>query len=152
MPTYTSTIHVDVPLEAAFAQLLELMMTPSGRTHYTLLEGPTDGLGTRFRYEYRMLGLRIGGTCTVSEYVRNERMAFQWRGPERIAVGGLLGVWTFTPEDDGTKVTVQSIFEPKIPVLHPLAAKAMIRAFRKQELPEVKARMEEHSREGQPHH
>ena len=151
MTTYTSTIHVDVPTEVAFAQVITLMMTSSGRTHCTLLEGPPDGLGTRFRYEYRMLGLGIGGTCTITEHVRNRKIAFQWHGPERIAGGNLLGVWTFTPEDGGTNITVQSIFEPRIPLLHRLAAKVMIRAFRTQELPAVKAKLEEQSREAQPH-
>lgn len=140
--TYTSTIHVDVPTEVAFAQVVELMMESSGRTKCTVLEAPPEGVGTRFRYEYRLLGVTIGGTCTLTEYRPHEKVTFAWHGPERFAVGGLRGVWTFTADDGGTTITVRSSFDPRVPVLHPLAARAMIRGFRKAELPAMKAEIE----------
>lgn len=150
MTTYFSTIHVDVPPEVAFAQVVELMMKSSGRTRCTVLEAPPEGVGTKFRYEYRLLGHGIGGICTLTEYVTNTTVTFQWHGPERFAVGDLRGVWAFTPDEGGTTITVRSIFEPRIPILHALAARAMIRGFRKLELPTMKAEMETRSRGAQP--
>jgi hypothetical protein len=149
MTTYASTIHVDVPAEVAFAQVIELMRKPSGRTTYTVLEAPPDGVGTTVRYEYRLLGLSIGGTYTFTEYVPNEKLTLAWHGPERFAVGDLVGVWTFTSDESGTTITVRSILEPRIPVLHPLAGRAMIRSFRKVELPTMKAEMEAWFRQAQ---
>ena len=150
MTTYFSTIHVDVPPEVAFGQVVELMMKSSGRTRCTVLEAPPEGVGTKFRYEYRLFGHDIGGTCTLTEYVPNTTVTFQWHGPERFAVGDLRGVWAFTPDGSGTTITVQSIFEPRFPILHALAARAMIRGFRKTELPTMKAEMESRSRGAQP--
>lgn len=150
MTTYTSTLHVDVPPEFASGQVVELMMTPSGRTRVTVLEAPPDGVGTRFRYEYPLLGLSIGGTCTVAEYVAGEKITFQWHGPERFAVGNLRGEWTFTPEDGGTTITVRSILQPRVPVLHKLLGRAMIRSFRTVELPTMKKEMEARAAKAHP--
>lgn len=105
--------------EVAFAQVVELMMKSSGRTRCTVLEAPPDGVGTKFRYECRLLGHGIGGSCTLTEYVPNTTATFQWHGPERLAVGDLRSVWAFTPDDGGTPITVRSIFEPRIPSCTP---------------------------------
>jgi hypothetical protein len=147
MTTYTSSIHVEVPAEVAYAQVVELMMKPSGRTTYTVLEAPPDGVGTRIRYESRLLGLSIGGILTLTEYVKPEKLTLDWHGPERFVVGHLRGLWSFTPDEAGTTITVRSVLEPRIPVLQALAGRAMIRGFRKVELPTMKAQMEAHFRE-----
>lgn len=148
MTTYLSSIHVNVPPEVAFGKLFELMMKSSGGS--PVPETPENGLGAAFRYELRLLGQTIGGTCTITEYVPNETLTLQWHGPERFTVGDLRGVWTFAPDDGGTAVTVHSIFEPRIPILQHVAAWAMIQAFRRSELPGIKADMENPSREAQP--
>ena len=108
MTTYISSIHVDVEPEVALDQVVELM-TKS----FTLLEATPERVGTKYRYEMRLLGRSIGGTCTLTEYVPGERVTFQWRGPERFTVGGLRGEWSFTPEDGGTGIMVRSVFEPR---------------------------------------
>jgi hypothetical protein len=148
MTTYVSSIHVDVPPEVAFGQLFELMMKSSGGS--PVPEAPTEGLGAAFRYEMRVLGRGIGGTCTITEYVPSETLTLQWHGPERFTVGDLRGVWTFVAEDGGTAVTVHSIFEPRVPILQHVTAWAMIQAFRRWELPGIKADMEDPSRKTQP--
>jgi Polyketide cyclase / dehydrase and lipid transport len=145
MTTYISDIHVDVEPVVALDQVVELMMKS-----FTLLEATPERVGTKYRYEMRLLGRSIGGTCTLTEYVPGERATFQWHGPERFTVGGLRGEWSFTPEDGGTRITIRSIFEPRIPVLHALGARLMIGGFRKLELPAMKKEMEARSKGAQP--
>lgn len=140
MTTYISSTHVDVEPEVAVDQVIELM-TKS----FTLLEATPERVGTKYRYEMRLLGRSIGGTCTLTEYVPGERVTFQWYGPERFTVGGLRGEWSFTPEDGGTGITVRSIFEPRVPIVHGLGARLMIGGFRKLELPAMKKEMEARS-------
>ena len=140
MTTYVSSIHVNVPPEAAFSQVFELMMknvdgSPEPGT-------PAEGLGAAFRYGFGLLGWRAEGTCTITEYVPSETLTLQWRGPERATVGSLRGVWTFVPDDAGTTITVRSYFEPRIPILHTLGSRLMMFGFRRSEFPAMKAEME----------
>ena len=145
MTTYISSAHVDVRPEVALDQVVELMVEP-----FTLLEATPERVGTKCRYGVRLLGRSIGGTCTLADYVPGERVAFQWHGPERFAVGDVRGDWSFTPEDGGTRITVRSIFEPRVPVLHALAARLMMVGFRKRELPALQKEMEARSKAANP--
>ncbi len=147
MATYISTIHVDVQPEVAFAQVFELMMKSVGGSRVGPPDAPPEGIGARFQYESRLLGHGIRGTCTVTEYIADKALTLQWQGPERFAVGDLRGEWAFLPDDDGTTITVRSIFNPRIPVLHALAARLMILGVRRTELPAMKAEMEARSPE-----
>jgi hypothetical protein len=143
MKTYTTTLHVDAPPEIAFACVVDPdVMTESGGFAFTYLEKTPDGPGTRIRYENRLLGLRLGGTLTLTEYVQHEKVTLKWHGTERFIVGGLQGRWTFTPEDGGTTITIQSEFDTHVPILHALAATATIRSFRGRELSTLKAQIE----------
>lgn len=151
MKTYTSTLHVDAPPEVAFSCLVDPeVLTETGGFEFTVLEKTPEGVGTRLRYENRVLGLRLGGTLTFTEYVPNEKLTLQWHGTERYVVGELRGRWTFTPEDGGTTITIRSEFDTHIPVLQSFAAWATIRSFRAQELPKMKAQMEARAHAAQP--
>jgi hypothetical protein len=143
MKTYTTTFHVDAPPAIAFACVIDPdVMTEGGSFDFTLLEETPEGTGTRIRYENRLVGLRLGGTLTLTEYVTNETVTLQWHGTERLLVGGLRGRWTFTPEDGGTTITIRSEFDTRVPLVHALAAKAMVRSFRGEELSTLKAQIE----------
>lgn len=151
MKTYTSTVHVDAPPEIAFACVVDPdVMNEGGGFEFTVLEKTPDGVGTRIRYETRVLGLRLGGTLTFTEYVPNEKVTLQWHGTERYVLGGLRGRWTFTPEDGGTTITIRSEFDTRNPVLHALAAWATIRSFRAQELSTLQAQIEARAQAAQP--
>lgn len=145
MTTYISRMHVDVQPEVACDLVIELM-TKS----FTRLEAPPGVVGTRYRYGPVLLGRNIGGTCTLTEYVPGQRVTFQWHGPERFTVGDLRGEWSFAPDDGGTDITVRSVFEPRVPILHALGARAMIWGFRNQEFPAMKREMESRSQGTQP--
>jgi uncharacterized protein YndB with AHSA1/START domain len=151
MITFTSTVHVDVPPEVAFACLVDpTFLTATMGFRFTVLERTSEGVGTTFRYETRLLGLRLGGTLTLTEYVPNENVTLQWHGTERYAIGDLRGTWMFTPDDDGTTITVRSEYDTRVPVLQPLAARATMRSFRRSELPTVKAQMEARAHPARP--
>ena len=139
MTTYISSTHVDVEPEVAVDQVIELM-TKS----FTLLEATPERVGTKYRYEMRLLGRSIGGTCTLTEYVPGERVTFQWYGPERFTVGGLRGEWSFTPEDGARH---HGPLHLRTAGAHRarLGARLMIGGFRKLELPAMKKEMEARS-------
>jgi hypothetical protein len=71
-------------------------------------------------------------------------------------IGGLRGTWMLTPEKGGTTIAVRSEFDTRVPVLHPLAARATIRSFRSfrsfrsSELPVVRAQMEDRAHPARP--
>ena len=145
MTTYVSHTHVDVEPEVALDRVVELM-TKS----FTLIEASPERVGTQYRYGMRLLGRSIGGTCTLTEYVPGERVTFQWHGPERFTVGGLRGEWSFAPEEGGTSITIRSIFDPRVPILHALGARLMIAGFRRVELPAMEREMRAGSEGAQP--
>ena len=142
MKTYTTTVHLAVPPEEAFDRVIELMTKSAGRIRYTTIAAPPGGEGTMIRYELRLLGVGIGGVLTLTDYVRGETVTLNWHGPERFAVGDLRGEWAFAPEDGGTRVTIHSCYTPKVPILHDLGARMMMRTFRNSELPAMKAEIE----------
>jgi carbon monoxide dehydrogenase subunit G len=151
MVIYTSTVHVEVPPEVAFACLVDPeVLTEAFGFRFTVLERTPEGVGTTFRYERRLLGLRVGGTLTLTEYVPNEKVTLQWHGTERYVIGGLRGTWMLTPRDGGTLITIRSEFDTRVPVLQPLAVRATMRSFRSSELPVVKAQMEQRAHPARP--
>lgn len=133
MAVYITHAHVDVAPEVAVDQVIELM-TKS----FTQLDTPAKRAGARYRYELRLPGKSIGGTCTLAEYIPGKRVTFQWHGPERLAVGDLRGEWSFAPDNGGTSITIRSIFKPRIPIVHDLGARLMTAGFRRMELPAMK--------------
>lgn len=139
MKTFTTTLHVDAPPEIAFACVVDPeAMTESRTATYTLLEQTPETTGTQIHYQHGL----FGGTLTLTDEVPSEQVTFEWHGPERFVTGDLRGHWTFAPQDGGTTITIRSEFDTRLPVLHALAARAMIRSFREKELPTLKEQIE----------
>ncbi len=146
MKDYSHTLHVDVPPEKAFAAVVDPEAQPSRFMKTEVVEETADGVGTKFRYYYRVLGKNLGGgTCTFSEYDPGRR--FKWDfadgGPEMLLTGGpVSSTWIFEEADGGTDVTVRPEFETRIPVLNHLARGAMLWTWRHRTLPKVMAEIE----------
>ena len=99
-----------------------------------------DGVGSRYRWVYKMVGLRFEGENTTLEYVPNRRLVEESKG-------GISSTWTWTfaPEGAGSRLNVAIEYTVPIPVLGKLAEALVVRQNEREmdlALANIKARME----------
>jgi carbon monoxide dehydrogenase subunit G len=100
----TNSIHIDAPPEVAF----DCVKNP--RSFNELMPGVTftdiamtrGGIGTRYRFETRVVGIPVKGSGEFTEVEVNRRI----HDETSIGLEGSFD-WTFEPEDDGVRVTIE---------------------------------------------
>ncbi len=77
-----------------------------------------EGVGQSYDWTYRMMGIPLDGTTTVTEKVPNERSKTE-------TTGGVKSTWVFTLVSDGeaTTLTLKIDYTIPVPVLGKLAEK-----------------------------
>ncbi len=101
---------------------------------------PLPNGGHRFRWVYKMAGMRFEGTSEDVEYVPNQRFVQKSRG----GVEGT-ATWTFLPEAGDTRVTFLGEYTVPIPLLGRLAEAVIVKVNDQETealLSNLKARME----------
>ena len=96
--------------------------------------------GTKFRWRYKMAGVRVEGTSEAIEFVVNQRTVSRNEGGVSSTI-----TWVFEPEDGGTKVTNAVDYAVHVPVLRKLAESFLVRVNENEAemiLANLKARME----------
>ncbi len=150
MKEYTQTLHVDAPPEKAFAAVVDPEMQQGRFMKVEVVKETSEGVGTTFKYYYKVLGKRLGGgTYSFSEYVPGRR--FKWEfsagGREMLLTGGpVASTWTFEPAEGGTDVTVRPEFETRNPVRNGLARGIMMWSFRTRSAPKFMAKVEKRAK------
>ena len=94
----------------------------------------------RYRWVYKMAGMRFEGSTKDAEIVPNQRIVAENKG----GIGGTI-TWTFHPEDGGTRVTFEAEYTVPIPLLGKLAEAVIVRQNEREAevlLANLKARME----------
>lgn len=111
------SITINVSVEKVFAYL----DNPVGQVEWLpSMEEVKDvtgqGVGSHFRWTYRMAGVRFEGESTVTEHIPDERMVVQSKG-------GIVSTWTWTfePHDGGTKLNLVIEYTVPVPVLGKIA-------------------------------
>ncbi len=113
-----TTITINAPVEKVFGHVNEPTNLPEiwpSMVEVKDVQRLPNG-GTSFRWVYKMAGMRFEGTTEDTECVLNQRVVSK-------STGGIesLFVWTFQPEDGGTKLTVEVEYTVPIPLLGKLA-------------------------------
>jgi uncharacterized membrane protein len=78
--------------------------------------------GNKFRWIYKMAGLRLEGTSEDTEYVTNQRTVTRSQGGIDSTI-----TLTYEPENGGTRVTLENEYSVPIPVLGRLAEAVILR-------------------------
>ena len=144
MAKIVRSVNISAPVEKVFeyfddpSNMLEIW--PS-LLEVTDVQRTSDGVGTTYRWVYKMAGIRLEGKAEWVEYITNERIVTKASG------GGVKATYTDTFEsvDGGAKFTSEVEYTVPIPVLGKLA-EALVAKINENEadvfMANLKARME----------
>ena len=137
------TITINAPVEKVFGYLDEPMnqleIWPS-LVEVKDVQRLPSGIGSSFRWVYKMAGMRFEGTSEITEYIPNQRMVTKTKGGIEST-----HITTFQPEAGGTKVTTEVEYTVPIPLLGKLVEAFIVKQNEHEAelfLANLKARME----------
>lgn len=141
MAKIEKTITINAPVEKVFAYVEDPMSNPEWLPGVVEVKDVTgQGVGSHFRWVYKMVGMRLEGESTTTEYVSNRRIVTQSKG-------GAVSTWTWTfePHDGGTKLNLVVEYTIPVPVLGKLAEALVLKQNEREAglaMANIKARME----------
>ena len=119
------TITINAPVEKVFDYVSDATNGPEfipSQVETEYVTRTQEGVGSRYRWVYKLLGIRFEGESICAEYVPNERIVSETKS-------GILSTWTYTfePEDGGTKLTLAVDYTIPVPVLGKFAEALVLR-------------------------
>jgi len=117
------SFKINAPVEKVFSYVTdprnELEYIPS-ITDIRDITG--QGVGQRFGWTYKMLGIPLKGKDEVTEYVPNQRYVQK-------STGGIVSTWTWTfqPEAGGTRLSLVVEYTIPVPVLGKVGERLALR-------------------------
>ena len=122
MAQVRKNITINAPLEKVFSYvddpMNQLEWLP-GMTDVREIAG--DGVGRRFSWTYKMMGMSFKGKTEVIDYVSNERYVIK-------STGGIQSTWTWTfqPETSGTLLSLTVEYTIPVPLLGKVAERLVL--------------------------
>ena len=116
-----------VPIKAPVEKVFSYIVNPASELEY--VPGATNvqditghGVGQRWGWTYKMLGVSFKGISEVIEFLPNERYIQK-------STGGIASTWdyTFKPEDGETRLNLVVEYDIPIPVLGKIAERLVLR-------------------------
>ena len=142
MAKIVKTITIDAPAEKVFGYVEEPANVPEywpSVIEVKDVESLPNG-GFKYRWVYKMAGVRFEGGTETTEFVANERTVSENSG----GVSGTV-TWTYESEAGKTLVTFEAEYNVNVPLLRKLAESFLVK-LNEQEAEEilanVKAKME----------
>lgn len=124
MAKITRTTTINAPVEKVFAFMSDPTNLPE--IWPSLLEvkniNPSPVGGYNYSWAYKMAGMRFEGDSETTEYITNQRTVTKsTKGLESTFV------YTYEPEDSGTKLTMEIEYTVPIPLLGKLAEAIIVK-------------------------
>ncbi len=141
MAKIEKSITINAPVDKVFAYIEDPMSNPEWLPSLMEVKDVVgQGAGTHFRWTYKMVGLRLEGESTTTEYIPNRRIVTESKG-------GAVSTWTWTfePHDGGTKATLVVDYTVPVPVLGKLAEALVLKQNEREAdlaMTNIKARLE----------
>ncbi len=142
MAKIVKTITIDAPVERVFSYVEEPTNVPEYWPSVIEVKDVESlpGGGFKYRWVYKMAGVRLEGGTETTEYVVNQRTVSE-------NTGGVSGTvtWTYQSETGKTQVTFEAEYTVHIPVLRKLAESFLVKLNEQEAetlLANVKAKME----------
>ncbi len=117
------SITINAPVEKVFTYITdpknELEIVPS-ITDIRDIRG--QGVGQRYSWTYKMMGISLKGKSEVIEYESNERYITN-------STGGIISTWIWTtrPRGDGTQLTLVVDYTIPVPVIGNVGERLVLR-------------------------
>lgn len=124
MTTLKKSIVVNAPIEKVFDYLNDPVSTleywPSMVDVRDIQKLPNGG--NKFRWTYKMAGIRLEGTSEDAEIILNRKLVSK-------STGGIdsVFIWTLQPDGSGTRVEVSIDYKIPIPVIGKLAEAVIVK-------------------------
>jgi uncharacterized membrane protein len=122
MATITRSIDINAPVEKVFTYLIDPTSGPEWMVSMMEVSNVSgSGVGQRYNWKYKMIGIPFEGESTVTEQVPNERGVVENKGgiPSTFS-------WTFTPVEGGTRLDLEVDYTIPVPVLGKMAEKLVL--------------------------
>ncbi|UCH46443.1 MAG: SRPBCC family protein [Betaproteobacteria bacterium] len=137
------TIEINAPVEKVFAYIAEPMSMLEYLPEMMEVKDVDlneEGVGSRYRWSYKLAGIRFEGESVVTEFVPNRRRVSKTKR-------GIVSTWAwnFEASDSGTKLSLTVEYAIPVPVLGKLGEAFMLRqqeAMADLVMANIKARME----------
>ena len=123
MPKVERSITINAPVEKVFTYVADPVNMPEWLPSLIDVHDVTgSGVGQRYKWTYKMVGVRLAGETEITEHVPNERRATETKG-------GVNSSWTYTfePHEGGTKFILAVDYSIPVPVLGKLAEKLVLK-------------------------
>ena len=123
MAKLTKSITIDAPVEKVFDYVSDSTNLPEiwpSLMEMKDVKHLPDGTTTD-SWTYKMAGIQLKGT-TVTKYVENKSVISKTEGGVKSTQ-----IWTFEPEDGGTKATFEVEYTVPIPVVGKLAEAIVVK-------------------------
>ena len=136
-------LRIEAPVEKVFGYLEDPATNPEwlpGMVEVRDIVQTEEGVGSHFKWVYKMAGMTFEGESRTTDFVRNERMVVESKG-------GIASTWTwtFTPDDGRTRLDLVVDYTVPVPVLGRLAEALVLKQNEREAnlaLVNIKTRME----------
>lgn len=110
MARVEGSITINAPIEKVFAYLDDPINAMDFIPSITDIRDITgQGVGQKWGWTYKMMGLPLKGEAGVTEYIRNKRCVVK-------TTGGILSTWTFAFKAKAGRIRLKLVVEYTIPV------------------------------------
>lgn len=110
MAKVEGSITINAPIEKVFSYLDDPTNCMDFIPSMTEIRDITgQGVGQKWRWTYKMMGLPLQGEARVIEYIRNKRCVVK-------TTGGILSTWTLTFKRESGGIRLNLVVEYTIPV------------------------------------
>ena len=142
MAKIIKTVTIDAPIEQVFGYVEEPANVPEYWPSVTEVKDVESlpGGGFKYRWVYKMAGVRFEGGTETTEFIVNERTVSENSG----GVSGTI-TWTYQSEAGKTLVNFEAEYTVHIPLLRKLAESFLVKLNEQEAeaiLANVKAKME----------
>ena len=142
MATVNKSITINAPIEKVFKYSAEPSNLPE--IWPSMIEAkdiqPLPNGGNKFRWVYKMAGIRIEGISEDTEQIPNQRSVSKTEGGVESEI-----IWEYQSEGEATKVTFSAEYTVPIPLIGKLAEAFIVKLNENEAetlLANLKARME----------
>ena len=142
MATVNKSITINAPIEKVFKYSAEPSNLPE--IWPSMIEAkdiqPLPNGGNKFRWVYKMAGIRIEGISEDTEFIPNQRSVSKTEGGVESEI-----IWEYQSEGEATKVTFSAEYTVPIPLIGKLAEAFIVKLNENEAetlLANLKARME----------